>query len=405
MKYDVIIIGAGISGLSLAHYCLRRGLKTLVLEGEPRIGGCLHSYRFDSGENPFWIELGAHSCFNSYGNLVGIMEDLQLLQRIHEKQRVNFRLLVDGELKSIPSQLRFLELLISLPRLFTLNKAGHSVASYYTKLVGARNYEAVLAPAFDAVICQHSAGFPADLLFRPKRRRRDVMRSFTFAGGLQTLADTIAGQAGLALLTGQEVQTIALANQVFCLSTSDGNHYSASHLGVATPAAIAAKLLENSFPEIAELLDRIRSVAVETVGIVVRGGDVSLPRLGGIIAQKDVFFSVVSRDTVAHPSYRGFTFHIKPGLLDHAGKLNRIREVLGVKTEQWQALVTKDNCLPALSVGHSDLIRELDNQLNELPLALTGNYFTGLSLEDCVVRSASEWARWCHSGLLPGNKM
>ena len=36
---DVIIIGAGWSGLLACKYCLAEGLKTLVLEGRDSLGG------------------------------------------------------------------------------------------------------------------------------------------------------------------------------------------------------------------------------------------------------------------------------------------------------------------------------------------------------------------------------
>ncbi len=38
-NYDVVIIGAGWSGLLACKYCLAEGLKTVVLEGRDRIGG------------------------------------------------------------------------------------------------------------------------------------------------------------------------------------------------------------------------------------------------------------------------------------------------------------------------------------------------------------------------------
>ncbi|MGD0283610.1 MAG: FAD/NAD(P)-binding protein, partial [Dissulfurispiraceae bacterium] len=43
--YDVIIIGAGISGLSFAHYCGREGMRTLIIEKDAHIGGTIHSHR------------------------------------------------------------------------------------------------------------------------------------------------------------------------------------------------------------------------------------------------------------------------------------------------------------------------------------------------------------------------
>ena len=52
---DILIIGAGLSGLSLAHYLREHKVSTIVLEGRPRIGGrILTTYK---NETP--MELGA----------------------------------------------------------------------------------------------------------------------------------------------------------------------------------------------------------------------------------------------------------------------------------------------------------------------------------------------------------
>ena len=54
MKYDVVVIGSGLGGLICARQLARRGRKVLVLERQPKPGGCLQSYRrgrweFDTG--------------------------------------------------------------------------------------------------------------------------------------------------------------------------------------------------------------------------------------------------------------------------------------------------------------------------------------------------------------------
>ena len=183
-RYDTIIIGAGISGLSLAHYCVGAGMKTLVIEKSERTGGCFHSHRFGGDAAGFWLELGAHTCYNSYGNLLAIMEENQLLQRLVRREKVSFRMLVDSGIRSIPSQLNFLELLLSAPRIFTTGKSGESVASYYSRIVGRKNYERVFGPAFNAILSQRADDFPAGMLFNKRPRRKEILKSFTLEGGL-----------------------------------------------------------------------------------------------------------------------------------------------------------------------------------------------------------------------------
>jgi protoporphyrinogen oxidase len=388
--HDLIIIGAGISGLSLAYYANRQGLCTLILEQEDRYGGCLHSHRLDG--HPFWLELGAHSGFNSYGRLLDIMEQCDLLGRIQKKEKVSFKLLVDNQVRSIFSQLRLLELLGSLPRLFTTRKAGRSVAQYYGRIVGPNNYAQVFGPAFNAVICQEAGGFPAELLFAPKPRRKDVLRSFTLPGGLQTIADTLAAQPNMEIRPGQPVQKLNFDRRIFTVTTPDGS-VQAHFVAIATPASTAAVLLEESFPELAAMLAEIVTVTVETVGVVVRRDDLQWPPLAGLIAPRAPFYSVVARDTVPDDTYRGFSFHFRPDRLDDSGKSACIAEVLGVAAGRWVDRTSRINRLPALRVGQQDRIIGIEQLLMDCPLALTGNYFTGVSLEDCVSRSWQEWQR------------
>ncbi len=391
---DLLVIGAGISGLSIAHYAVSTGLRVRVLEGSQRAGGCLHSHRFTGALDGFWLELGAHSSFNSYGNLLAILERRQLLNRLQRRAKVGFRLFAEGEVHRISSQLYFPELLQAPFRLIGAKKAGRSVADYFGSLVGRRNYAAVFEPAFSAVICQPAGDFPADGLFRSRPRRKDIPRGFTLFGGLQTITDSLSQQPGLGIELGNAAREIRRDGAHFIVYTDRGE-YATRALCLATPVAVTAELLQAEFPELAESLAHIQTAMVESVGVAAPASLLRLPPLAGLIGRDEAFYSVVSRDTVPDPVYRGFTFHFRPEVLDEEGKRGCMGAVLGLPNTAFSPgyTVTKTNQLPMLRAGHGEVIRRIDQALAGQRLALTGNYFTGVAIEDCVTRSRAEFER------------
>lgn len=394
-KYDIIIIGAGISGLSLAYYCAKEGLKTLVIEKSEKVGGTLHSHRFE--DTGFWLEMGAHTCYNSYRNLIEIIEGCAIVNQIIRREKVPFKMLVDGQIKSIYSQLNFLELLLSMPKFFSLKKKGQGVESYYSRILGRTNYERVLAPAMNAVISQNANDFPADMLFKKRIKRKDIMKKFTLINGIQTITDSIllmgSSQKTIKIIKGTEVLSVIFSNGSFYAATSNAT-YNSDNLSIATTASAASKLLRDSFPQTAESLAAISVNSVESVGIVVKKDlTASIPPVAGIIPSSDSFYSIVSRDTVKHDTYRGWTFHFKPGILNNNAKLKRIAEVLGIKLLQIEHIVDRENLVPSLKVGHDVLVSKIEQSISTSRLLLTGNYFDGVAIEDCVTRSVKEFLR------------
>ena len=392
-KFDLIVVGAGISGLSLAHYCAREGFTTLVIDKGREAGGAFCSHSFEGDAKDFWLEMGAHTCYNSYGNFIGIVEDLDILDRIVKREKVSFKMLVDHKIKSIFSQLNFRELLFSAPRVLTLKKEQQSVESYYSPIVGRRNFDKVFAPAFNAVVSQDARDFPAGMLFKKRARRKDIIKKFTLTKGLQTVTEAICNSGEFELVKGQEVLELNHDNGLFEVSLSDSRSFQSSFVALATPASVSARLLQPHFPKIAGILSRIGVVSVESVGVAVRKASLSLGPVAGIIPRDDTFYSAVSRDTVSHERYRGFTFHFKPGLAGDEHKTERICRVLRVDRSEVEQVTTKENVLPSLRVGHERLIGEVDGLLEGKGLLLTGNYFIGLAIEDCVSRSLREFGR------------
>ena len=73
-KWDLLVIGAGLNGMTLANYLLRSGLKVLVLERRLESGGGLASE--ESTLTGFWHNTG-HYLFDTL-NLLPFHEELQL---------------------------------------------------------------------------------------------------------------------------------------------------------------------------------------------------------------------------------------------------------------------------------------------------------------------------------------
>lgn len=388
MDYDLAIVGGGISGLSLAHGAARRGWRVLLLEAEPQVGGALHTYRCGT----FWLELGAHTLFNSYGTLLDMTDATGLTPRVLQRRRLSFRLWDGARDISIAASLHYPDLLRGLLRVPFLDRSEHTAADYFSALVGPRNFTEVIGPALDAVICQPARDFPADVLFQRKPRRRDVPRSFTLPGGMGTLADALAATPNVEVHPGVHVTRIVRDGGGFRVFAAQGD-WRADRIGLATPPTEAAMLLAGVRPGLSEQLRHIGVARVESVGVVVRARDVDLPAVAGLIGRGQPFYSVVSRDVVPGGEWRGFTFHFRPGALGRDDKLELAAHVLGTTPAGFSEVAESDHVLPALRSGHTTLRGRIDALLARSPVLVTGNYFEGLSIEACVARSMAELVR------------
>ncbi|MEW7996361.1 MAG: FAD-dependent oxidoreductase, partial [Candidatus Thiodiazotropha endolucinida] len=326
---DLLVVGAGISGLGMARMAKRQGIEPLILEAGSHIGGAINSHRFETDEGRFWAELGGHTCYNSYGNLLQLLEESGQLGDLQPKRKLRYWLQTGDRLTSIPSRLNYLELLGALPRLWMSKKAERTVADYFGHIMGQRNFKQVLGPALDAVVCQPAADFPADALFRKKPRRKEIVRSYTGSEGLQFFIGGIA--SALEIRPDTPVIRLEKGDNHYQAVTRNGA-IQAKHIALAVAPDVAAKILLESMPDLAARLQEIEMASIESHAVLVRADRVRLPPLAGIIGVDDDFYSVVSRDPVPDETYRAFTFHFRPNGRDEASRM-AISQVLGVGME------------------------------------------------------------------------
>ena len=387
--FDVAVLGAGISGLSFAHHAARAGLRCLVLEEASAPGGCIHTARSDAG---YWFELGAHTLYNSYAGLLDVLLAAGLREAIQPRRKAPYRILVGDQVRSVPSQLAFGELFASAWRIFTERKAERSVGDYYGRLVGQRNWRRVFSPLFSAVPSQRADDFPAEMLFKRRPRRKDFPRTFTLQNGLGTLVDRLVRDERITLRINAGANALARDDGGFAVSSQDGSTVRARRLALAMPPDRGARLLAPLLPTTAAALARVATTAIDSTGVVVAKTALPLPRLAGLVPREDVFFSAVSRDVVPDDRWRGLAFHFRPGL-DREARLARIEAITGAKRTSFALVAEHHACLPSPALGHGAIVRAIDESLPGSRVYVTGNYFGGLALEDCVLRSAAEVQR------------
>jgi UDP-galactopyranose mutase len=396
---DLIVVGGGISGLSLAWSAARSGRRVLVLERDERAGGCFHSPRTTDG---YWHELGAHTTYNSYCAFLDVVVGVGLAGEIVERgpARSRFGLLRGDDVKVLTPpkvllELSWLEAAVHFPFGALRKKSGETMYSWFSGLVGRRNYDRVLSAFFACVPSQKADGFPAEgpgSLFKKRPRRTEFPRSFGLRRGLQSVCEAVATAPGITLRKGAAVTRVARAGAGYAVTTAGGERFEAERCAVAAPPDQAAALLRDDFHELSLAISRVRTVEVESAGVALRRGLSPLEECAFVVPVDDLFFSIVTRDVFPDPARRGFAFHFRPGV-PREQRLARMAAVLRVRPEELGTPVEVRRTLPSPELGHAGLVAEVDRCLAGGKLAVTGNYFAGLAIEDCVQRSFAEWKR------------
>lgn len=380
-EFDLVVIGGGVSGIAAAAHARRAGREVVLLEAADRLGGCAHTWQPVPG---FWLELGAHTAYNSYGALLALNPDPSFANLI-PRAKVGYHFFEGGRTRSPFARLGLFEAAMHLPFGLGRDKAGQNVESYFSRLLGRGNWQRLLDPAFAAVLSQPAGPYPAEWLFKRKARVKTAPRKFTHAGGLQGWLAELAGDVPVRL--GQAVCSIERVDAGVRIHLA-GETLEAREVVVATPADVAAGLLDGIVPGLAGKLRATPMADIETHAVVIPAGRSKLPPLAGLIGADDAYFSAVSRDYLPHPEWRGFAFHFKPGRLDLEGRRGKIAEVLGCTPADFAHETEKLNRLPALTPASVTLARELGEKLAAMPVRLVGNYLNGLSLGDAAHHAA-----------------
>jgi 15-cis-phytoene desaturase len=79
----VAIAGGGLAGLACAKYLVDAGHQPIVLESRDVLGGLVAAWKDKDGD---WIETGLHNFFGAYPNMLQLMGELEILDRLQWKR-------------------------------------------------------------------------------------------------------------------------------------------------------------------------------------------------------------------------------------------------------------------------------------------------------------------------------
>jgi protoporphyrinogen/coproporphyrinogen III oxidase len=296
--HDLIVCGAGISGLSLAHFARRRRMAdVVVLEAAPRAGGKVQTEWLDGN----CCEWGPQGFLDNVPETLELARQLGLaadLVRADAGSADRF-IARAGRLRRVPlSPPAFLlSDVLSLPgRLRVLlepfqpgGRGDESVLEFATRRIGREAAEVLV----DAMVTGVYAGDPAQLslpaTFPRMRAMEEEHGSLTKAmlargrngsgagpagpggtlttlfGGMQQLTDALAAELGPALRTGVAVRAVRRRAGAFEVALASGEVLAAPRVVSAVPPRAAAQILADVLGD--EAVAALR--AIPAVGVVV----------------------------------------------------------------------------------------------------------------------------------------
>ncbi|AGY59787.1 protoporphyrinogen oxidase [Gloeobacter kilaueensis JS1] len=432
---DVLVVGAGLSGLALAWHLQRSGRRVLVCEATERVGGAISSELIDG----FTCEGGPNS-FQSTRPLQELLVELQLEERlVFAEERLARFVWWENRLRPVPmSPAQFVRAdLLSWPgKLRCLSEffvpplsepREETVAEFVLRRFGDEALNRLIEPFIAGVFAGDAGQLSADAALAPlvelerqagsvlrglwQRRNRGVLtpqRLCTLRGGIEQLPRAIARrlQSQLRFQSRLEaLEPLAGGWQAIVLDgRGEAQAISARSVALAAPAWAIAPVLARLDPSLGRALESIYYPPVAAVSLgysksqlpnLSEGFGHLIPRGQSLRSLGVIYNSCLFRHA-APTSWRLFTCFLggttDPLIADLSdGELANLahRELQAVldfqSSYQLLRVARWPRAIPQYALGHITKQERIERYLAELPgLFLVGNYFGGISVGDCV---------------------
>jgi oxygen-dependent protoporphyrinogen oxidase len=439
---SVVVVGAGVAGLSAAWTLDRAGHHVTVLDSGPRAGGKLWADEFGG----HLVDRGADAFLARVPDAVDLCHELGIGDDLVAPASRTAFLLRDGRLHRFPDGL-----VLGVPTDFEALEASGVVSStavtrarrdlddpapplpgdttvgrYVRDRVGDEVYETLVSPLLSGInagdadqlsleagapqlaAAAHAGGSLVDHLRRQRLRNLADPEAPVFhslAGGAGQLVVALVDRLGASIEYGSPAASIASTGTRYTITLDDGTERSADGVVLATPGWVSGPLIEASAPRSAADLAALgyASVAVVTFSFALDQVDHDLDGRGFLVPEREgLLMTACSWGSSKWPGWAdpgaavlrvsvGRSHDARADDLDDGALVAHLTAELartvGASGSPTDVLVSRwPRALPQYRPGHLDRVDAWEVELaQQLPrVALAGASTRGLGVPACV---------------------
>ncbi len=275
-KYDLIIVGGGITGLASAYLAAKAGKKVAVLEATKKMGGLLSTFQIGGNELEFYY----HHFFTHDAELNWLIKDLGIADKLFFKKTTmgvfrnnkiyNFNSGIDL-LKFKPiswvDKVKFGLSSIYLGKFAQWEKLENvSALSWFRKWAGKTSTSSLWEPMLNIKFGPYADKVPLAWMVGRLRQRLGSRKGGDerlgyLTGSLKTLLIALQeklAQLNVDLITEMPVDNFEIQNSKLVSVSSGENKLLATDFLVTIPTNRFATLIKNDLPDYSAQLDRVK---------------------------------------------------------------------------------------------------------------------------------------------------
>lgn len=421
-KYDVIVVGAGISGLTAAYKAKKEGKSVLVLEKSISNGGVIQTLNsevghFELGPNSFAINPSILSLIQE----LGLEKELVYANSAAQKRYIFLngkptlinpkKLLFSSEILNFKGKIKLLSerfkksqtvdnetLAAAVRRRFNddvlQTLVNPIISGIYAGDAEALEYKSSMKKLYQFE--QEFGSFTKGFL---KSKKNGATRKIvTFKKGLQQLITALTALLKNELISSEVIKIQPSQHEV-AVSTSS-HTYTGTQVILSSPAYSAGELIKSLDNDLGTKLTNIQYPTLLSAQLAFDKKDVHshldafgllIPKQAGKVTLGIINYSSVFELESNHHKYNLFidvkeaaTESYIINLLQQAtSELKEIYKIEGAPIFKNHKVWSK--AIPQFNVGHADLMEAVDQfEIAHPQISFIGNWRTGVAVGDCI---------------------
>ena len=429
-KVDTIVLGAGISGLTLGYYLHKKSSDFLVFESNGSIGGNIST----TISNGFICENGPNTVLMNNMGTKKLISDLQLEDEvIYPNANNNKRFLIrNGNLIEIPQSLKqffrsnFLSCRAKIRIIFEVFKkktnSNTSVYEFFRRRFGKEFHDRIIEPFLTGIYAGNTRNMSIKhvlkkiwemeqnhgsiiLGFIKKKSRNEIPKSFNFKKGLRRLSDSIFQVIEKKIILNSKITSISKIGNSYEIIINNKIKYRSDKLVSTISAYALSDIIYDN--KLSQALKKISYCPIHVLHLGLEKEKIQEDISGfGVLtkpADKRNFLGIIFNSQIfPHVAPIGkdlVTVMIGGARQEELLSLDKeflfekvIKDVRKLISYNGEIIMKHDflwkRAIPQYQLNHEGIVSKIEDFQNKNKnFHITGNYYNGISVSDCIEKA------------------